>query len=238
MKRFVSLLIFFALGFSFGSCIFIGPSVKGNGHVVKQTRNLSGFKSIKVSTGLDVFLIQDSVDQVVVEADENLLEVIDTQQKGTVLEIYTQQQIRWSKSKKVYVHFSSLEGVKSGSGSVVRSQSDIVADQFELTASSGSQQYIGLNCERLVGRSSSGAQVHLSGKTKKGDFKASSGSHMKAEDLVCDECTADVSSGAHIWISVNREFSGEASSGGHIYYFGAPERVTVNTSSGGNIVNR
>ena len=238
MKRLVSLLIFFAISSSFGSCIFIGPSVKGNGHVVKETRNLTGFKSIKASTGLDVFLIQDSMDQVVVEADENLLQIIDTQLKGTVLEIYTNQPIRWSKSKKVYVHFSSLEGVKSSSGSVVRSQSEIVAGQFELSASSGSQQYIGLNCEKLVGRSSSGAQVHLSGKSKKSDLKASSGSHMKAEDLVCEESVADVSSGAHIWIRVNREFSGEASSGGHIYYFGAPERVTVNTSSGGNIVNR
>lgn len=234
-KNLFLLMTFFLATFTFSSCTFIGPSVKGNGQVSRVTREITGFTGIEAANGLEVFLVPDTREFVVVEADENLHEVIETELKHKTLDIYTHERIRWAKSRKVYVHFTALERLKSSSGSQVRSESTIMSKSLEIKASSGSQQYLEINSVKFTGRSSSGAQIHLSGKADRAELKASSGAHIKGQDFVTKYCIADVSSGAHIWIDVQEDFTGEASSGGHIYYSGNPSQTTINASSGGAI---
>lgn len=234
-KNLFLLLTFFLATITISSCTFIGPSVKGNGQVSRVTREVSGFSEIEAANGLEVFLVPDTREYVVVEADENLHEAIETELKHKTLDIYTHERIRWAKSRKVYVHYTALESVKSSSGSQVRSETIILSRSLELKASSGSQQYLEVNSVNLTGSSSSGAQLHLSGKAERAELKASSGAHIKGQDFVTKNCVADVSSGAHIWIDVQEDFTGEASSGGHIYYSGNPLQTTINTSSGGAI---
>ncbi len=236
MKRYLSLLLSIIVSaLSLSSCIFLGPSVKGNGHVVKETRHISGFDKIEASTGLEVSLVPDSTEFVLVEADENLHEVIETELRHETLSIYSRERIRHAEAKKVFVHFIKLEKIQSSSGSMVRSQNIVTSNTIEVSASSGSQQFLEINAENFKGKCSSGAQIFLSGKADNANVRASSGAQFKAEDFITNDCMADVSSGAHIWIGVKDHFNGEASSGGHIYYSGDPERTDTKTSSGGSI---
>ena len=234
MKQLFSAIIFIAVLFLAPGCI-LGPSIKGNGKVTDERRNITGFNKLKTATGLDVSLIPDSTEYVVVEADENLHTTIKTELDGETLDIHADKQIRWAKSKKITVHFSKLAGLRSTSGSSLSSLGIIHSNALEVTASSGARQHLEIDAEHLTGRSSSGAQVSLRGRATFTDLKASSGAHLKGKDLEAIVCTAKVSSGAHIWIGVKNELDASASSGGHIYYTGNPEKINVNTSSGGAI---
>ncbi len=62
-----------------GCMINIQDSITGNGHVVKQNRDVSEFTSIKVGSGIDVFLTQGDNRTLEVEADENLQSWIRTE---------------------------------------------------------------------------------------------------------------------------------------------------------------
>ena len=72
MKKltFLSIVIFLSLQ----SCIIDGwdQGISGNGNVLEETRDISGFTGVKVSSGIDVYLSQGSSFEVKVEADENL----------------------------------------------------------------------------------------------------------------------------------------------------------------------
>jgi len=217
------------------SCIFFGPSVKGDGNVTEQTRQISGFEKIEASTGLEVSLIPDSTEYVVVESDANLHEHIQTELVHHTLRIYTESRIRWAKAKKVKVHYTKLAELKSSSGAMVRSEAPIVTKAIELHASSGSQQHLEIEARKIEGRCSSGAHIYVSGKCETAELKASSGAHLKGGDLWTKNCDADVSSGAHIWIAVSDELNAEASSGGHVFYSGEPTKTNVHSSSGGMI---
>ncbi len=234
MKQLFSVIIFIAVLFSTPGCI-LGPSIKGNGEVTDERRNITGFDKIKTSTGLDVFLIPDSVEYVVVEADENLHTTIKTELDGETLEIRSDKQIHWARSRKVTVHFSKLTELRSTSGSSLSSLGIIHSKSLEIAASSGARQHLEVDAEHFSGRSSSGAQVELKGKTVYAELKASSGAHLKGKDLEAVTCTANVSSGAHIWTWVKNDLDASASSGGHIYYTGDPEKININTSSGGAV---
>lgn len=235
MKKTILFSGILVLAILFHSCIFLGPSVKGDGDVTEQKRQISGFEKIEASTGLEVFLIPDSTEYVIVETDENLHEHIQTELSHKTLKIFTESRIRWAKSKKVKVHYTTLSELKSSSGAVVRSEGPIVTRDIELNASSGSQQHVEVESKAVEGRCSSGAHIYLSGKSERANLKASSGAHLKAGDLWTSKCDADASSGAHIRIAVSDELNAEASSGGHVYYSGNPEKTNLHSSSGGVI---
>ncbi len=229
---FLSLIVFST------SCIFIGPSIRGNGQVERQKRNIDDFSSIRASRGLEVYLVPSNEELVVVEADDNLFEVIKTEVAGDELKIYADEQIRSAESKKVFVHYEEINEVKSSSGSHVYTNGMLHSKSLILTASSGSHQKMEISSSRLNTRCSSGAHISIEGKSDKATFKASSGAHIKAKKLTTDEANADASSGAHITFTVTGLLDGEASSGGHIYYYGNPENTYINKSSGGHIVSR
>ncbi|MBK6281967.1 MAG: DUF2807 domain-containing protein [Draconibacterium sp.] len=98
--------LFVTFLFAFSSCVFMGPSIKGNGNVVEQTREPGNFDKIDVSRGMNVYITQGETRKVVVKADENLLEAIETKNEGDVLVIKATQNIRNATSKKS-VYYSS-----------------------------------------------------------------------------------------------------------------------------------
>lgn len=235
MKTSLHAACLFALMLLIQSCHFIGPSLKGDGQVSTETRTVSGFDAVKASTGIEVYLIPDSTEYVVVEADQNLHEYIHTELKGKTLEIYVEGRIRWADSRKVHVHFTRLNQVESSAGAQVRAEEVLKLKKLELSASSGSQQHLSLAVEELDADCSSGAQMHLSGSSLKVELQASSGSQLHATELSAERCKADASSGAQIGISVLAQLKAEASSGGQIHYRGTPEQLEVHKSSGGSI---
>lgn len=90
MKRHQFLLIglLAVLSFMVSSCWFLGPSVRGNGNVTKETREVGEFDQIKVSRGMNVYISQGTPASVVVIADNNLHEIIQTEVRGGVLKVY------------------------------------------------------------------------------------------------------------------------------------------------------
>jgi hypothetical protein len=239
MKKLLVLLsITLICSFALSSCFFLGPSVKGNGNVTTEYRDVGDFDKVKVSTGLKVVLIQSDKNLVTVETDENLHEVIRTEVKRGELNIFTEGRIKQSRKLLITVELIDLDELQSSSGAQVSTDGMLRLKHFSTKASSGSQQKLSLNTQKLEAKTSSGAQIRMDGKTGDADYSASSGSHLKAGELVAKSGKADVSSGAHIYMEVTSDFEGEASSGGHIYYSGNPSSVDIKTSSGGNIIKQ
>ena len=234
-KRQLIILILSLPLFFLSACIFMGPAIRGEGEVKEETRKISGFEKVEISRGLEVFLVPDSQQYVVVEADENLHDVILTKVKDGTLEVYTEKFIRSAQSRKVHVHFVHLRGIKSTSGAVVQSRGPVRSKTLEISASSGSRQTLEVNAGQFEGGCSSGAQIDLEGKADRATLKASSGAQLNGDHFMASECHAKSSSGAHIRTGVKDKLVAQASSGGHIYYSGDPATTRFESSSGGSI---
>ncbi len=219
------------------SCI-IGPSIKGNGNVVEKERQVGEFDKIKVSAGMNVWIRQGEPTRVVVVADENLHDAIITETEGNTLKIFVDSNIRRANEKKVLVTVKNLEGIISSSGSNVFSNGVLNFEKLDISTSSGSNATLEVISHDLKITSSSGSNAIFKGKAYKAKLDASSGSNLKARDLEVASCYAEASSGANVQVCVTNEFDGHASSGGNVLYYGNPEKRNINTSSGGNIINK
>ncbi len=219
------------------SCVF-SPSISGNGKVVTQERNPGEFKAIKVSRGMNVYISQGPQTNVRVEADENLLPVIETELEGNVLKISADRNIRHAKSKKVFITTPGLDRITASAGSNVYTETTLQSEELEVSASAGSNIKLEVNARSIHASASAGSNIRLGGKSKSLVARASSGSNIKAEDLSTADSEASVSSGANIWVSVKNKLKGSASSGGNVFYYGNPGTTDINRSSGGNVIKK
>ncbi len=234
-KQFQLIGIIAVLSVLLMSCMFIGPSVKGNGNVKEEVRQVGAFDQIKVSRGMNVYITQGSPAKVVVIADSNLHEFIVTKVEGGVLKITTKENIRWAEEKKVMVTVEKLTGVDANSGANIWSQTQIKSDNLKLGANSGANLTMDVDARSLNADCSSGANIKLSGLAKEAELGTSSGANLKGENLKAEQCRMSASSGGNVSSTVTGKLDADASSGGNIVYYGEPTSTNVNSSSGGNI---
>ncbi len=219
------------------SCI-PGPTVTGDGNITKEQRDVDSFDKIKVTRGLNVYLSQGDEQKLTVEADENLMEYIETEVDDNTLTVSSSAMIRRAKSLKVFVTITDLTEIRATAGSNVNSEDIISCNDLDISGSAGSNIKLKINADDIDVSASSGSNITLEGKADGSELKASAGSNIKAEELKTGECEAKTSSGANIWIKVTDEFEGRASSGGNIFYYGNPKTTNIEKSSGGNVIQR
>ncbi len=223
----------------FGAVFFQANSIQAS----KETRSVTGFHGISVSSGIDLYLTQKTTEEVVVEAESDDLDKIITTVEDGILKIYIKQKswlnMNWNHDhRKVYVSFIKLDKLQASSGSDVSSESALKLDKLNLDASSGSDVKLELEANELIAESSSGSDITLKGKVAVFHVSASSGSDIDAANLESKKCHASTSSGSDIKITVTDELEANASSGGDISYSGNPASKDINESSGGDVYKR
>lgn len=224
------------------SCNFdinLNGGVKGNGNVVLESRTVTEpFTKIKATEGLNVYITQGGKESITVEADENLQQLILTEIKDGVLKIHCKEQIGKASSKKINVNFKSISSLSSTSGSSLYSTNTIASDVLVLKSSSGSSMKVKVNANNLTCDSSSGSSMKLSGITSSLSAEASSGSTIKANDLNAGSSEVSASSGANLTVNSSKALIAKASSGGSVKYYGNPELLETEKSSGGSVNKR
>ncbi len=239
MTTLIKIIITTLLSLTLFSCNFdlnFQPGIPGNGNVVEETRDVTAsFNTIRTSEGLNVYLTQASNETITVEADENIQGLILTEIKDGVLKIHTKERIGKASAKKIYVSIKDVSKITSSSGSNVYSNSSISAEYLNLQSSSGSNMNLEVNTNQLTCNASSGSNLKVSGSTLKLNANASSGSNIKAGDLIAESSQVKASSGANLTVNTSKELMANASSGAGIRYYGNPEKVDKNKSSGGSI---
>jgi hypothetical protein len=218
------------------SCQINLNKVNGNGNVITENRDLTrDFDRVKGSAGLEVILKEGSEQKVVVEADENLMAIIETYVEDGMLRISVDGNIGRSSSKKIYVTYTTLNEVRASSGSHVIVEDEIKSEDLTLDASSGGMLEASVFSKKLYLEASSGAHIEVSGKAKELRTKASSGGYINAENVFSATANAKASSGGHIKVNVKNTLEAKASSGGQIDYYGDPSLKSSNKNYSGDV---
>ncbi|MCK5135740.1 MAG: DUF2807 domain-containing protein [Bacteroidales bacterium] len=240
MKK-TTLLLFGILSVALGSCVINGwnKSVSGNGNVTEETRDISGFAGVHVSSGIDVYLSEGKDFEVRVEADENLMDVIITELKGNILVVKTEQYgIRHAKSKKVHVTLPELEVLKISSAGDCVGQTSFSCDDLKLDISSAGDLSLEVEADRIYLDISSSGDARISGKTNILDVSLSSAGDLHAFDLIAKKVDVSVSSAGDARVHATEEISMNVSSAGNIYYRGDARVTHSRSSSAGDIIKK
>ena len=224
-------------------------------------RNLSGFKEIEVSGGINLYLSQGASDAVAVSVDDaKNIDKIKTEVKNGVLKIFIENGSwnGWSwKNKKIkaYVTAKIIERIDaSGACSVILTDKVSTTDlRMFLSGASSCKGDLAATTAKfdIAGASSfkgsltaatslklyiSGASVvSLTGAATTANIDVSGASNFKAYSFFIDDCKAEASGASSLSISVKKELEAEASGASSIRYTGSPNVKKSETSGASSI---
>jgi hypothetical protein len=120
----------------FNSCQFavdLGDTVKGSGKVTTEKRNVTeDFTNIEVSQGIDLIVTQSDTKSIEVEADDNIIEHIETNISSGVLTIKMDKNVRTKSARKVRVSLPAIEALISSSGATISNTAVIKISSLDL----------------------------------------------------------------------------------------------------------
>jgi hypothetical protein len=177
------------------------------GPMTDEERNVPDFNKLKVSSGIDVKLTQSNQHQVIIKANEDIIDDV-----------------------------VELNSIDVSAGSDVESEGLLIFEDLEIEASAGSDLRLNLEAYSVKLRTSSGSDANLKGAARDFEAKASSGSDISAYDFEVENATLECSSGSDVKANVTRTMKVRASSGSDIHYRGDPDLLEVNTSSGADLI--
>ncbi|MBP6287953.1 MAG: DUF2807 domain-containing protein [Ferruginibacter sp.] len=205
-------------------------------------RSLSGsFTAISVSSGVDLYMTQGNEESLAVSAsDEKYMARFKTEVLNGTLKIYYDNNgVSWTshdnRKLKAYVSFKTLDKLQASAGASVTVKGNMTADNLDMKFSSGAEFDGQVSAKQITVEQNSGSEISISGKADKLSIDVSSGASFKGYDIAVDYCDAKASSGGDVKITINRELSAKASSGGGIRYKGAALIRDININSGGMV---
>ncbi len=235
MKRTITIVLVILGIMSFISCNLFGQRIRGNGNVIKETRETQRFEGISASSGINVYLFQSDETKVLIEADENLMECISTKVKNNTLQCSIDCSITGSNTINIYVSTPSVNNLSASSSASIFGETLIVTDNLNLKASSSADIKIELQANNVNCVASSSADIVLIGSCTNFKAKASSSADIKAKNLNTINADLTASSASDIHISVSEALKASASSASDIVFYGSPDYLSIKESSGSKI---
>ena len=201
-----------------------------------ETRSLDTFRSIRVSSGIEVKLVQGERPAARIEASGISLGEVITEVQGNTLKIGLRS-IRFDgrNDVNVQVTYKELDRITAVAAASVVSTAAVETEALDLSASAAASIEVEVKALRLSAEASTASAIILSGAAKDVHMEATTSSSIDAYHLEADQVTAEASTASDIGVTVRQEISAEASTAGTIRYKGDPARSNTTATTAGSI---
>ncbi len=227
--------------FAATACISLGQPIRGSGQVTSETRTVSGFTQVVVTNQGDLEIHIGEREELVIEAEANLLPHISSEVEDGKLILGTTPRGKWLRpTEPIRYHLTvrALEGVHTSSSGDIRADR-LEAERFSVrSSSSGDIDIRELYANQLTVDLSSSGDVSIgAGEASSCDLTLSSSGDFEGDGVTCREAEARLSSSGDARIRVEGLLSARLSSSGNLYVEGNP-RIDSRVTSSGRLVQR
>ena len=208
--------------------IVTGKSITPSDVIISETRNVSDFTEIEMSTLGNIDLSQGSSESVTVTGNDNLVPLITTDVRDGVLYIDSTKEFNITAFSSdieltytiVVKDLSSLN--LSGLGQV--RMDSLTAPKFTLDISGGGDVKISqLTTDELSLTLSGAGTVELAGEAKQATIELSGAGEVKAADLKIQTASVKLPGLGSATLWVTDQLNGEISGAGSVSYYGNPQ---------------
>lgn len=220
------------------SCRRGGPwSVNGHGSNVNEIRPIKGFHGIKLCIDAEVNYSRDSVYFVEINAQPNILRVIDTKIEHGILRIDANRNFRHTNRIVITIHSPHMDHLSvNGNGSIMSAH--ILSDpKLELFISGAGRIGVStVSVQSLVSRISGAGIVEVNqGDAQNEDVSVNGAGSIRAEFVKAVNANATISGAGSIILTVNTKLNVDISGSGVMKYHGQPT-VTADISGAGKVI--
>ena len=208
--------------------IFIGRAQR------TTTRQLDDFSAVSVGEAIKLTLVPGNRNEAKITADNISLDKIETNIFAGQLKIELAGSRYQNIAVEIILTYKELEEVSVGSAARTTTKGPIKAEELEISVSSAGFAELEVDVESLDINVSSSGELVLEGKAKSQRVGVSSAGEYMAYDMECGETYVKASSAGSARVTATQKIDARASSAGSVRYKGDPDKVYVNSSSGGS----
>ncbi len=228
----ISIIVLFTV-----SCKWSVGVVRGSGNIITEERDVSDFSRVHLSGTGDLIISQGDEESLVIEADDNVIPLIETDVFGGELTIRFKRGYSFvpNSSMKFYLTVKELDKISlSGAGSI--SGENFEAEELEFEISGAGDIDFDINAETVEVYLSGAGDISLSGEVERQKIRLSGAGKYDGEDLESKLCDITVSGVGDATVNVSEELDVNISGIGNVNYIGSP-RVEQKISGLGKITS-
>ena len=218
--------------------MFIGPSVRGSGNVVTETRPVSGFDAIQVDYPARVLISQGTRETLTIQAEDNVLPGLKTEVRGNELRIYYKSPDgkHVNPTKMVVINISvkqlsSLNFSSAGESTVDGLKSDDLSVSLD---GAGNVKLNDITIKNLDVNLSGAGSTTASGTADDLSVNISGFGGFNGKDLKTKTANVNISGAGSATVSVEDKLDTSISGAGSVTYYGSPD-VTKNIAGIGSV---
>jgi predicted small secreted protein len=208
-------------------------AVRGSGNVITETRAVTDFNQVSLNGQGEIILTQGEQEALEIEAEDNIIAVLETEVRGDTLHIGTTNNTSiWpTEPVRFYLTMDEIAGLEvSGSGNIATE--NVMAGNLTLDVNgSGGINIDSLNAASLLVDINGSGAVNVAGQTTDQKVNISGSGKYQAADLESETVDAQVDGSGETTVWASETLSAEISGSGSVNYYGSP---TVSQSIDGS----
>ena len=224
---FMSPLVFFYFGCEKSNNII------GNYNVITETRNLTEFHVLRSEGSFEINVTIDTINEISIEAEENLIPYIYTKIHGSTLIIKNSSNFYIQEHYPIIINVKTknLDDVKlSGSGEIYCDS--LNTDYFETDLLGSGEIYTNIWANYIDANISGSGEITFWGESSESDFNISGSGDMLSYNLIQDTCYINISGSGDMFVNVTDLLDVTISGSGNVHYKGNPVVKSQITGSG------
>jgi len=212
-------------------------SVRGDGNVVQESRNVSSFDRIESNGVINVYLTHGNAEFIVIEADKNIIPYVETIVSNSSLKLSTQKDVEIKKPTKlnVYVTFKNIDKLELNGVGNVESQNRLNLNDLTIINSGVGNLKLNLDCERLKLDMNAVGNSTLTGRVNNAAIDHNGVGSLKAFDLTTNVMNIQSNGIGNSEVSSNNEIYINLNGMGNVSYKGNAVVKELNKNGFGNV---
>jgi hypothetical protein len=206
------------------SCRWMGyKQIKGNGNIISQDRKVNFAERIKLAGSFDVEITQGPITSVKVEADENLLPYIFTDENDGFLVIKTKDHVSLSTDHtiKVYITTNKIEQIQlAGSGNIIGKNKFTGSKKLTLKIAGSGDMTMDVNSPEIVAEIAGSGNISLTGETKDETIKIAGVGDLNADGLKAENVKVKIAGSGNVKVFADLTLDISIAGVGSVYYKG------------------
>jgi len=155
--------------------------ISGSKSVTTKEKKIGNFNAIEIEDNFEVSLERGEFPEIKIEADDNLMDIIDIEVSDKVLHLSTTKKVQKSKALKIKLTYTSeLNTIVSRNDAVIKLIQEIQTDNLSIKTFDNSKALVNANTKNFVLQADGNSKVELNLKSEKTKIELSKNTELKS----------------------------------------------------------
>ncbi len=221
------------LGFLFSAC-YQRETIRGNGNITSESRNVGGFKELELQGGMNVHLKKGEEEAIDVEGEENILPYVETflRDEKLIIKYKDHYNINARKPVTVSVTASRMEDIRiTGSGDITGEDRFSSNDEIEVGVTGSGNIKLELDAPAIEAKITGSGDIYLSGNTRDIKCSTTGSGKIDATELKAENANVRSTGSGNISVFASVRLDATVNGSGDIRYKGG---ATVSSKTNGS----